>query len=325
MTADEMGEAVSRAVTRLVGHDALHVCWRTPGTGMPSFGFWHRLAPDVERAQLGACYAGREPAHPAELVRRGVLGHVVDARDRRGHRILLDNGFSGELRLLLRGAHGVWGTLALFREQGGRPFEQDDVERVARLAGPLVSASRRYVTAPSLRPSGPDLAPGVIVVGADHAVRAISPDAHAWLREIRLPGSLARPEWAATALSCEVAMAARRFVRDPASPRPVACLPSAYAGRWVSVHGQALDADGRGDVAVLVQQAGRELLPALASWYGVTGRERAVLAHLREGIPAKQIARLLEVSVHTVNEHLKAVYRKTGGAGRDEIAAVLSR
>ncbi|NBH08466.1 LuxR family transcriptional regulator [Amycolatopsis sp. SID8362] len=78
-------------------------------------------------------------------------------------------------------------------------------------------------------------------------------------------------------------------------------------------------------MAVLVQQAGRELLPALASWYGVTGRERAVLAHLREGIPAKQIARLLEVSVHTVNEHLKAVYRKTGGAGRDELAAVLSR
>ncbi|NBH06961.1 helix-turn-helix transcriptional regulator, partial [Amycolatopsis sp. SID8362] len=198
MTADEMGEAVSRAVTRLAGHDALHLCWRTPGTDMPSFGFWHRLAPNVERAQLSACYSGREPAHPAELVRRGVLGHVVDARDRRGHRILLDNGFSGELRLLLRGPHGVWGTLALFREQGGRPFEQDDVERVARLAEPLVAASRRYVTTPSLRPSGPDLPPGVIVVGADHAVRAITPDAHAWLREIRLPGSLARPEWAAT-------------------------------------------------------------------------------------------------------------------------------
>ncbi|EOD64233.1 helix-turn-helix transcriptional regulator, partial [Amycolatopsis vancoresmycina] len=190
---------------------------------------------------------------------------------------------------------------------------------------PLVAASRTYVRAPSLRPPDRDLPPGVIVVGADHAVRGITPEAHAWLREIRLPGSLAGPEWAAKALSCEVAIAGRRFARDPASPRPVACLPSAYAGRWVSVHGQPLDADGRGDVAVVVRSAGTELLPALASWYEITGRERAVLGHLPDGIPAKQIARRLDVSVHTVNEHLKALYRKTGCTGREEIVAALSR
>ncbi|MGW3958997.1 helix-turn-helix transcriptional regulator [Amycolatopsis sp. NPDC005003] len=325
LTSDEMGEAVSRAVGGLVAHDALHLCWRHPGTDLPSFGFWHRLTPKVDWTRLTTSCSGREPVQPAEQARRGVLGHVVDARDPLGHKILLDNGFGSELRLLLRGAHGVWGTLALFREQGGRPFGPDDVDRAARLVPPLVAVSGSYVKAPSLRPPDRDLPPGVIVVGADHAVRGITPEAHAWLREIRLPGPLAGAEWAAKALSCEVAMAGRRFARDPAAPRPVTCLPSAYAGRWVSVHGQPLDADGRGDVAVIVRAAGMELLPALSSWYEITGRERAVLGQLREGLPAKQIARRLDVSVHTVNEHLKAIYRKAGGTGREEIVAVLSR
>jgi DNA-binding CsgD family transcriptional regulator len=325
LTSDEMGEVVSRAVAGLVAHDSLHVCWRNPVSDMPSFGFWHRLPPKVDWTQMITFYSGQEAAHPAELVRRGVLGQVVNARDRLAHKILVDNGFGSELRLLLRGPRGVWGTLALFREDCGRPFEQDDVDRVARLVAPLVAASRSYVRAPSLRPPDRDLPPGIILVGADHAVRGITPEGYAWLREIRLPGSLADPGWAARALSCEVAMASRRFVRDPATPRPVACLPSAYAGRWVSVHGQPLDAEGRGDVAVIIQAAGVELLPALSSWYDITGRERTVIGHLRDGIPAKQIARRLDVSVHTVNEHLKAIYRKAGISSREEMVAVLSR
>jgi DNA-binding CsgD family transcriptional regulator len=325
LTSDEMGEVVSRAIAGLVAHDSLHVCWRNPTTDIASFGFWHRLTPKVDRTQMINFYSGRETAHPAEQARQGVLGRVVNARDRLAYKILLDNGLSSELRLLLRGARGAWGTLALFREQGGSPFGQSDVDRVAQLVKPLVAASRSYLRATSLRPPDQDLPPGVIVVGADHAVRAITPEGHAWLREIRLPGPLASVEWAATALTSEVAMACRKFVRDPSTPRPVACLPSAYAGRWVSVHGQPLTADGTGDVAVVIQAAGVELLPALSSWYDVTGRELTVIGQLRDGLPAKQIARRLDLSVHTVNEHLKAIYRKTGITSREEITAVLSR
>ncbi len=325
LTSDEMGEVISRTIVGLVAHDALHVCWRNPDTNMASFGFWHRLTAKIGRMQMINLYSGQEPAHPAELARRGVLAQVVNARDRLAYKILLDNGFGSELRLLLRGSHGSWGTLVLFREQGGRPFEQSDVDRVAELVKPLVAASRGYIRATPLRPADQDLPPGVIVVGADHAVRGITPEGHAWLREIRLPGPLAKPEWAATALSSEVAMASRRFVRDPTTSRPVACLPSAYAGRWVSVQGQPLNADGTGDVAVIIQAAGVELLPALSAWYDITARERTIIDQLREGIPAKQIARRLDLSVHTVNDHLKSIYRKISITSREEIMAVLTR
>ena len=76
---------------------------------------------------------------------------------------------------------------------------------------------------------------------------------------------------------------------------------------------------------MIIQAAGVELLPALSSWYDITDRERTVIGHLRDGIPAKQIARRLDVSVHTVNEHLKAIYRKAGISSREEMVAVLSR
>ncbi|QFZ20973.1 helix-turn-helix transcriptional regulator [Saccharothrix syringae] len=319
-----MGEAISRAISGVVAHDSLHVCWRNPNTDMPSFGFWHRLTAEVGRAQTINYYSGQDLTHPVEQARRGIPVQVVDAHDRLAHKVLLDNGYAGELRLLLRAAHGTWGTLVLLREQGAAPFGQGDVDRVARLAQPLVAVSRSYVRATPLHSPDGDLPPGVIVVGADHAVRGITPEGHAWLRAIRLPGALTEPEWAAVALSSEVALAGRRFVRDPTTPRPVTCLPSAYAGRWVGVQGQPLDADGTGDVAVVIRAAGAELLPALSAWYDVTGRERAVIDELREGIPAKQIARRLALSVHTVNDYLKAIYRKTGIAGRDEITAVLS-
>ena len=66
------------------------------------------------------------------------------------------------------------------------------------------------------------------------------------------------------------------------------------------------------------------LLPALARWYDITPKERVVLDQARRGLPAKQIATRLQLSPHTVNDHLKAIYRKTGVAGRDELLAGLS-
>jgi hypothetical protein len=67
---------------------------------------------------------------------------------------------------------GVWGLLGLLRGRGGRVFSEDDVIRVARSAPALISALRGYVTAGSLMPAGSAPAPGVIIVGPDHAERA---------------------------------------------------------------------------------------------------------------------------------------------------------
>jgi DNA-binding CsgD family transcriptional regulator len=57
---------------------------------------------------------------------------------------------------------------------------------------------------------------------------------------------------------------------------------------------------------------------------GLTARERQVLYLLIDGHPAKKIARRLDISVLTVNGHLRSVYRKCRVRGRDELFALLA-
>ncbi|NML51602.1 helix-turn-helix transcriptional regulator [Streptomyces sp. R302] len=61
------------------------------------------------------------------------------------------------------------------------------------------------------------------------------------------------------------------------------------------------------------------------AWYSLTPRERDVVTQLRTGASVKQIARRLGLSAYTVDDHLKAVFWKTGADGRDELGAALTR
>ncbi|MEU7745923.1 helix-turn-helix transcriptional regulator [Nonomuraea sp. NPDC049158] len=342
---DELGEAISRAVSRWVSHDALRLVGTSPATGLGlgSFSFWHRYEPALIRALAMSRYLDDDPCRPAALARRPVPVGLVGAGcggdrckqhgegpcelhgDRLTREVLLAHGAGCELRLLLRDSHGVWGLLGLIRSEGGRPFGAEDADRAVRLAPALLAALRRYVTVAPLTPSFPALPAGLIVIGADHAIRAVTPQARAWLAQMWTPGRCDLPDWLAdTSMEC-LSLDTRTYARDPDSWRPRICAPAAIFGRWTVIEGQPLSPDGDGDVAIVIQAAtGPLLLPSFCDWYGITPRERCVVECLYAGAAPKQIARRLDLSVHTVNDHLKAVFRKTGASGRDELMAALT-
>jgi two-component system, NarL family, nitrate/nitrite response regulator NarL len=60
------------------------------------------------------------------------------------------------------------------------------------------------------------------------------------------------------------------------------------------------------------------LLPPPAPPVELTAREREVLGLLAEGMPNKQIARVLGISVRTVTVHVSNLLRKTGASSRTE-------
>ena len=64
-------------------------------------------------------------------------------------------------------------------------------------------------------------------------------------------------------------------------------------------------------------------MPALATWYRLTPRERDVLDLAVGGYPRKQIARRLGLSTYTVTGHLEQIYRKTNTTCRDDLLASL--
>ncbi|GAB3966473.1 hypothetical protein GCM10029978_031720 [Actinoallomurus acanthiterrae] len=319
-TSDELGESISRAL-KAVAHDALYLSGTCPaaGFGPDSFSFWHAVEADFGRAFLRDDHAGVHPYRPEDLAGLAVPAGVVGADDRRVRRLFGAHGVGCELRMLLRDARGTWGTLGLLRSEGGRPFDGGDIAQVARSAPALAKMVRGYVTAGRLTPAIPAPPPGVVILGPDHAIRSATPQARA-LRD-RMSGDHTSPDWVFPSVLSGLSMRVRR-----AGAGSVAAFgPAASYGRWMVCEAQPLDGDATGDVAVIIQAAdGERLLPHFCDWYGITPRERQVISRLRDASAAKHIARRLGVSVYTVNDHLKAVYRKTGAGSRDELLAAIT-
>jgi DNA-binding NarL/FixJ family response regulator len=84
---------------------------------------------------------------------------------------------------------------------------------------------------------------------------------------------------------------------------------------------------------LLTSSAARHLLVELANRrpddpiakYGLTARERDVLALLAEGASNPEIAKELSITVRAVKNHLRNIFRKLGIANRTRSAALLAR
>jgi DNA-binding NarL/FixJ family response regulator len=87
--------------------------------------------------------------------------------------------------------------------------------------------------------------------------------------------------------------------------------------REVRAGGATLDAKVTERVLGMLAAPG---VPAAAD-YGLTDRERAVLARLVRGLSKKQVAADLGVSEHTVHTHIRSVYDKLGVHTRSQAVA----
>jgi DNA-binding CsgD family transcriptional regulator len=96
------------------------------------------------------------------------------------------------------------------------------------------------------------------------------------------------------------------------------------SGTWLVLHGGLLGAPGSGHVAIFIQRAHPTLVaPLLLKAHGLTPREQEVAQLTLRGATSAQAARRLRISPHTVNDHLKAIFEKTGARTRGELSATL--
>jgi DNA-binding CsgD family transcriptional regulator/PAS domain-containing protein len=90
------------------------------------------------------------------------------------------------------------------------------------------------------------------------------------------------------------------------------------------------DADPEGLKAVLVvlqpaESASEIRVQTFATNFGLSPREREVLYLLGRGLTTVAMAEELGISPHTVRDHLKNLYRKTGTKGRSELLGLITR
>ncbi|MES9539435.1 LuxR C-terminal-related transcriptional regulator [Actinomadura sp. NPDC000600] len=330
-TNAELGAAISQWIGRVVPHDGYMLAAVDPVTGAGSFlAREHGYSPAAaRRLTLGARAEGDDPVTLEQLVNGPRRSMVLNTdgpgpcRSPSMRAVMAGEGVGSELRVALAGAGVTWGGLVLVRARGSRPFSAVEAEHAQRLGRAVVAAMKRYVSSGPLEPSSLDRPPGVLVVGADETVVAATPSVRDWIAELgTVPAGVSAAALAAPAAPLESTVwNLTQATRGTGAP----CLTRVPTRRgWIVLRAQPMTGAGPGAVAVTIQPAtGTELLPAMALWHGLSPRESAIVGHVLQGMAAKQIARRLEMSPHTLNDHFKSIYRKTGVRAREELIAGL--
>lgn len=94
----------------------------------------------------------------------------------------------------------------------------------------------------------------------------------------------------------------------------------ARSGNWLVLHGAVLSTLDARRAAVIVEPAHpARIAPLLMAAYGLTEREQELTRLVLTGSSTTEIADTLVVSAHTVQQHLKSVFDKTGVRSRRDL------
>ena len=255
--------------------------------------------------------------------------------------LLSGYGVTDLATLPLADQFGCWGFLDLWRCGGQEPrFTPAEQALLTSLAPDLTAGLRAAQAATFAGPPAPVSAldaPVVLLLSGRLALLDQTPRTDAHLR-LLLPTSPGAAPVPAAAFNVAAQLLAVEAGVDDGPPTARAQLAGP---EWISLRaarlggqpgstgqpGSAGEPGGAGDpdggrIAVTVEPvapAGRIELYGRAC--GLTGRERELLHRLARGADTRQLAREMRLSPHTVQDHLKSVFAKTGSGTRGILLA----
>lgn len=229
-------------------------------------------------------------------------------------------GGDQELLIALRTPTGeAWGMLGLYRAPNQPLFDAEEIGLLRELSPYLGQGARRgLLVGEAAEPDGIE-APGLLVLREDWSVESHTPGAVRWLDELPDGDWEARSKLPSAVLA--VAGRALRTAAHANAPGEVAVARVlARSGQWVVLHGASLVTTGTRRVAVIIEPAHpARIASLLMAAYGLTEREQDVTRLVLQGNSTAEVAVRLVVSAHTVQQHLKSVFDKTGVRSRREL------
>lgn len=308
---------------RTIGFDRW--CWplADPETAVPLSGLAeHDYGPNLPRA-LELEFAGGDFAakHVVARDQRAVAGLSAEtggdlARSRRWDEVLRPVGIGDIAVAACRDELGCWGWIEAYRDTADRAFDEDELDLladVARQMAPVLRRSRTRVRSPANRGT----ATGVLVLDGLLRVTTSTEAARRWI--MALP---AAPLFMAWAILPPVVYAVVTIARATGHAQT---LEQTADGRWLMIEASAVADAGEDDVAVSFRSATpAETFALLCRVYGLTRRERDIVSTLTVGLDTRAVAERLFISRHTVQDHLKSIFDKTGVRSRRELLATFN-
>lgn len=241
---------------------------------------------------------------------------------RRFREILTPLGLGDELRAVFRSGGIPWGYACLHCESGARGYAPEHIQLLAEVGPHVAQGLRGALLLKGIQEDSvaDGKQPGLVILAADLSVAAATPDGEMLLAE--LADGLPKGELPQAVLSVVGQLRALDGSEVAAGPPPRLRVRSRSA-RWLHVHASRLSGvSSAGQTAVIIEPARpSEIAPLLLSAYGLTRREAEVAQLVLRGLATEVIARALFISSFTVQQHLKAIFDKTGVGSRRELVA----
>jgi DNA-binding CsgD family transcriptional regulator len=237
-------------------------------------------------------------------------------------RELLDGyGVSDVISMVFRDHYGCWAFLDLWRH-GGAFVEAD--RQVLRDLADIGTAALRRSSMPSFEHSSATFerqsGPAVLLLSEDLELITQTPQTDSFLRAL-LPTDAQQVPIPAGAYNVAAQLLAQEAAIDAHPPWARVHLRD---GLWVTLRAARIDtrSPDAASIAVSIEPTPPTERAALyARIAGLSERESELLTHLVAGADTRELAKRLFVSEHTVQDHLKSVFAKTGVNNRRVLVA----
>jgi DNA-binding CsgD family transcriptional regulator len=230
--------------------------------------------------------------------------------------------------LVHRDAHGCWSWLDLWRSGATGPFTDDEVAHLAATVPPVTAALRRAQarTFDGAAPLPERTGPVALILAPDLEVRAQTAETEQYLRALVPPDGDRRPVPAGAYNVAAQLLAVEAGVDD----HPPSARVHLDSGVWLTLRAARVDTDGppaahAQDIAVTIEPTSpAERRSLFARSHALSPRETELLDQLARGGDTRSIAEALYVSEHTVQDHLKSIFAKTGARNRRTLLSRLA-
>ena len=221
--------------------------------------------------------------------------------------------------LVHRDRFGCWGFLDLWRSERLPRFTPAEIGYLADIAAPVTTALRRCQANTFVARSDGAvrrMGPVVLLLSPDLDVLQQTGETQEYLRAL-VPPNEGQAPIPASAYNVAAQLLA---VEDGINDNPPSARVHVSDGRWVTLRAARIgDAVSIGDreIAVTIEETSpTERADVFASAFGFSARERELLGHLMTGTDTRQVAGLMFLSEHTVQDHLKSIFAKTATHNR---------